>query len=95
MTERSALERFDLLIFIDFAGGVVALKLNLRLYMLEPATWLQKLVHLLVQFGPVINRALHIANMDEVKGLRLKGPILLCIVNLKLEVRRYPAGLRG
>jgi hypothetical protein len=73
--------------------GVLTLQVDIGLDMLEPTTRLQKLEHLPIQLRLVIKGTMHIANMDKVERGRLKGPLQLSIVDLKLDIRRRPGRL--
>ena len=63
--------------------------------MLEPATWLQGLVDLVIQPGPIVDGPLQVADVDEVERFRRKGPVELSVFDLELQVGRDPAGLCG
>jgi len=77
---------------IDFGG--VAAQLDIGLNLLEPATGLEGQIHLPIERVPVADGAMQVADMDEVEGAGLKGPVLLSIVDLKAQVWRDPAWLR-
>lgn len=74
------------LLVVDLDLWVLRKHLKIRLDMLEPTTWLESLVHLTIQPIPVTNSTLEISNVDKVKGFRLKGPLELSIIDLKLNV---------
>lgn len=47
--------------------GIIGAKFNVRLSVLEPSTWLEKLVHMVVELGPVGDSAVYVANVDEIE----------------------------
>ena len=52
------------------------------------------IVALTDKFFPISNTGIHIATVYKVESVESKSPVLLCIVNLELTIRRYPASLR-
>ena len=45
---------------------------------------------LLNEFSKISNAGVHIPTVDKVKRVQLKGPVLLCIVNLELTIWGNP-----
>lgn len=62
---------------------------------LDPAAGLASTEGFPVQPRPVGNVAGQEADVDEVKGVVVPGPIEVGVVDLELDVRRYPARLDG
>lgn len=61
---------------------------------MEEAAWFEIVIALRVERGPIADRAIQGADIDEVKGLRVR-PWKSDIIYFKLAVRRSELGLNG
>lgn len=64
--------------------------LRVRLVALEVAAGLQGRVGLLEEAGPVLNGAEHVADVDKVEAIGCERPLLLGVIDLKVQIDGGP-----
>lgn len=74
--------------------AIVGFELDAHFQFVEVAAWFEIVIALRVERGPIADRAIQGADIDEVKGLRVR-PRKSDIIYLKLAVRRSELGLNG
>jgi hypothetical protein len=69
--------------------------LAVDLHALNPTSGLEVFEGLTIKFGPIIDAAEEVADVDEIERGLLKGPVKLSVVDLEGAVRGDPARLHG